>query len=139
MIQYLVNVTRPFIFTTALPSAIAAAASAAIAVIQREPDRRMRLWSNRHRLFDGMQKLGFRLTQTVSPILPITSWAMLRPHQPSPNGCSLMESTRPPSRPPTVPDERPVRIASVTSEHTTDQIDEALHALSLAGRETGLL
>ena len=71
VIQYLINVARPFMFATALPPAIAAAAAAALAVIQREPERRTRLWSNRQRLFKGMKQLGCRMTPTVSPILPI--------------------------------------------------------------------
>jgi len=71
LIEYLINVTRSFMFTTALPPATAAAAAAAVAVIQHEPERRTRLWSNRQRLFNGMEKLGFHMTQTASPILPI--------------------------------------------------------------------
>lgn len=138
VIQYLVNVSRPFIFTTALPPAIAAAASAAIAVVQREPERRTRLWSIRHRLFDGMQKLGFRLTQTVSPILPIlvgdAATASAFAERLLAHGIYASAI-----RPPTVPDGTSRIRFTVTSEHTTDQIDEALHALSLAGRETGLL
>ncbi len=138
LIQYLVNVTRPFIFTTALPPSIAAAASAAVAVIQREPERRTRLWSNRQRLFNGLQTLGFRMTPTVSPILPIlvgnaaTTSAFaerLLTH-------GIYASA---IRPPTVPDGTSRIRFTVTSEHTTEQIDEALHALDLSGRETGLL
>jgi 8-amino-7-oxononanoate synthase len=138
LIQYLVNVTRPFIFTTALPPAIAAAASAAITVIQREPERRTRLWSNRQRLFDGMQKLGFRMTQTVSPILPIlvgdAASASALAERLLAHGIYATAI-----RPPTVPDGTSRIRFTVTSEHTTEQIDEALHALNLAGRETGLL
>ena len=138
LIQYLVNVTRSFIFTTALPPATAAAAAAAVAVVQREPERRMRLWSNRQQLFNGLQTLGFRMTQTVSPILPIlvgdaaTASALaerLRTH-------GIYASA---IRPPTVPDGTSRIRFTVTSEHTTEQIDEALHALDRAGRETGLL
>jgi glycine C-acetyltransferase/8-amino-7-oxononanoate synthase len=138
LIQYLVNVTRPFIFTTALPPAIAAAASAALAVIQREPERRTRLWSNRQRLFNGMQKLGFRMTQTVSPILPIlvgdATVASALAERLLTHGIYITAI-----RPPTVPDGTSRIRFTVTSEHTTAQIDEALHALHLAGRETGLL
>ena len=138
LIQYLVNVTRPFIFTTALPPAIAAAAVAAVAVIQHEPERRMRLWSNRQRLFNGMQRLGFRMTQTVSPILPIlvgdAATASVFAERLLAHGIYASAI-----RPPTVPDGTSRIRFTVTSEHTTEQIDEALHALDLAGRETGLL
>jgi len=138
LIQYLINVTRPFIFTTALPPAIAAAASAAVAVIQREPERRVRLWSNRHRLFDGMQRLGFQMTPTVSPILPIlvgdATTASTFAERLLTHGIYVSAI-----RPPTVPDGTSRIRFTVTSEHTTEQIDEALHALDLAGREIGLL
>ncbi|MBS0182777.1 MAG: 8-amino-7-oxononanoate synthase [Nitrospira sp.] len=138
LIQYLINVTRPFIFTTALPPAIAAAASAAVSVIQREPERRMRLWSNRQRLFNGMRQLGFRMTQTVSPILPILVGdavvASALAERLLTHGIYASAI-----RPPTVPDGTSRIRFTVTSEHTTGQIDEALRALDLAGRETGLL
>ena len=138
LIQYLVNVTRPFIFTTALPPAIAAAAAAAIAVVQREPERRTRLWSNRQRLFDGMQRLGFRMTQTVSPILPIlvgdAATASALAERLLSRGIYASAI-----RPPTVPDGTSRIRFTVSSEHTTEQLDEALHALDFAGRETGLL
>ncbi|TKB78701.1 MAG: 8-amino-7-oxononanoate synthase [Nitrospira sp.] len=138
LIQYLLNVTRPFIFTTALPPAIAAAALAAVAVIQREPERRTRLWSNRQRLFNGIQTLGFRMTPTVSPILPIlvgnAATASAFAERLLTHGIYATAI-----RPPTVPDGTSRIRFTVTSEHTTEQIDEALHALDLAGRETGLL
>ncbi|CUS36582.1 8-amino-7-oxononanoate synthase [Candidatus Nitrospira nitrificans] len=137
-IQYLINVTRPFIFTTALPPAIAAAASAAVVVIQREPERRMRLWSNRQRLFTGMQALGFQMTQTVSPILPIllgdAAIASAFADRLLTHGIYASAI-----RPPTVPDGTSRIRFTVTSEHTTEQIDEVLHVLDLAGRETGIL
>ena len=138
LIQYLVNVARPFIFTTALPPAMAAAAVAAIAVIQRDPERRTRLWSNRQRLFNGMQSLGFRMTQTGSPILPIlvgdAAAALALAERLLVHGVYATAI-----RPPTVPDGTSRIRFTVTSEHTAEQIDQALHALSLAGRETGLL
>ncbi len=138
VIQYLINVARPFIFTTALPPAVAAAASTAITVMQREPERRMRLWSNRERLFNGMQQLGFRMTQTVSPILPIlvgdADAASVFAERLLAHGIYATAI-----RPPTVREGTSRIRFTVTSEHSADQIDEALHALNLAGQETGLL
>ena len=71
LIQYLINTCKPFIFTTAPPPSTAAAATAALAVIQNDPARRRRLWANREQLYTGLRRIGFRLTETVSPILPI--------------------------------------------------------------------
>jgi len=138
MIEYLINTSRPFIFTTAPPPSTAAAAAAALAVVQREPERRTRLWSNRQRLFDGLQRLGFRSTLTVSPILPLlignAATALAFAEQLLAHGVYA-----PAIRPPTVPDETSRLRVTVTSEHTAEQIDEALHAFDLAGRATGLL
>lgn len=138
MIQYLINTARPFIFTTAPPPSSAAAASAALAVIRRDPDRRSRLWANRHRLFAGLQRLGFRLTDTVSPILPILIGS---PEQALAFAEQLLARGvyAPAIRPPTVPDTTSRIRVTVTSEHTIDHIDEALRAFDLAGRATGLL
>jgi glycine C-acetyltransferase/8-amino-7-oxononanoate synthase len=138
MIEYLINTSRPFIFTTAPPPSMAAAAVAALGVVQREPERRARLWANRHRLFDGLQRLGFRMTPTVSPILPIiigdAAKALAFAEE-----LLTHEIYAPAIRPPTVPDETSRIRVTVTSEHTPDQINEALHAFDLAGRATGLL
>jgi glycine C-acetyltransferase/8-amino-7-oxononanoate synthase len=137
-VQYILNVARSFIFTTALPPATAAAASAAIAIVEREPERRFRLLANRQYLFTRLQKQGFRLTPTVSPILPVligdaakaTAFAdRLLVHG--------VYATA--IRPPTVPDGTSRIRFTVTAAHTTDQLDEALQAVQLAGRESGLL
>ena len=138
MIESLINTSRPFLFTTAPPPSTMAAAAAALEVVQREPERRTRLWANRHRLFDGFKRLGFRMTSTVSPILPIlvgdAARALVFAEQLLAHGIYA-----PAIRPPTVPDKTSRIRVTVTSEHTPDQIDEAIHAFGLTGRVTGLL
>ncbi|NIO07235.1 MAG: aminotransferase class I/II-fold pyridoxal phosphate-dependent enzyme, partial [Deltaproteobacteria bacterium] len=69
--EYLVNTCRSFIYTTALPPALAAAARTALDIVQSDPGRRAALWQNRNRLFHGLSAMGFSLTNTQSPILPI--------------------------------------------------------------------
>lgn len=136
--DYVVNKARSFIFTTAPPPATAAAATAALTVLQREPDRRARLWLNRQRLFDGVQKLGLRTTQSASPIVPIligdaATASTLSDHL-------LARGVYAPAiRPPTVPDGTSRIRLTVTSEHTAQQLDEALHALAESSRAVGLL
>lgn len=138
MIEYLINTSRPFMFTTAPPPGTVAAAAAALAVVQREPERRARLWSNQRRLLDGLRQLGFRLTPTVSPILPILIGS-------APKALAFAEHLlangvfAPAIRPPTVPDSTSRIRVTVTSEHTSEQIDEALRAFDQAGRTAGIL
>jgi 8-amino-7-oxononanoate synthase len=137
-IDYLINTSRPFMFTTAPPPGAAAAVSEALAVIQREPDRRTRLWSNRDKLFKGLQRLGFRLTPTASPILPVlvgdASKALALAEHLFRHGVFA-----PAIRPPTVPNSTSRIRVTVTSEHTEAQIDEALHAFERAGRAVRIL
>jgi glycine C-acetyltransferase/8-amino-7-oxononanoate synthase len=138
MVEFLLNTARPFIFTTASPPSTAAAAVAALAVIQQNPERRARLWSNRQRLFHGLQRIGFRMTDTVSPILPIlignAASALAFAEQLLAHGVYA-----PAIRPPTVPNDTSRIRVTVTSEHTADHIDEALRAFELAGQATGLV
>lgn len=138
LVQYVINTARSFIFTTALPPAVAAASSAALTVIDREPERRARLWSNRQRLFDGLKALGCSLPPTASPILPVllgdAASASIFAERLLAHGVYATAI-----RPPTVPDGTSRIRFTVTSEHTTDQIDQALHALRLVIRETGFV
>ncbi|HXV67881.1 MAG TPA: aminotransferase class I/II-fold pyridoxal phosphate-dependent enzyme, partial [Nitrospira sp.] len=138
LIEYLINTSRSFMFTTAPSPATMAAAHAALAVVQREPERRARLWANRNRLFQGLQRLGFRMTATVSPILPMlvsdAAKALAFAEQ------LLAHAVYAPAiRPPTVPNHTSRLRVTVTSEHRPEQIDEALHAFGVVGRAVGLI
>ncbi len=44
--DFLINKARSFIFTTALPPAVLAASLAAVKIVQKEPERREKLWEN---------------------------------------------------------------------------------------------
>ena len=138
LIQYLMNTSRSFIFTTAPPPGTAAAATTAIQIMQREPERRARLWANRERLFTGLTQLGFSLSPSVSPIIPIlvgsaeTALSFAR--------YLFTEGVYAPAiRPPTVPDATSRIRITVTSEHTPSHIEQALAAFQRAGQSAGLI
>lgn len=137
MIQYLINTSRPFMFTTAPPPSAAAAARAALTVLQQDPSRRARLWRNRDHLFAGLTRLGFHLTESVSPILPIligqAEKALAFAEQLLAHGVYA-----PAIRPPTVPDGSSRIRVTVTAEHSPEQIELALSAFERAGRSTRL-
>jgi 8-amino-7-oxononanoate synthase len=138
LIRYLMNTSRSFIFTTAPPPSSAAAATAALRILEREPERRVRLWVNRERLFTGLTQLGFNLSPSVSPIMPILVGN-------AETALSFAEHLfeegvyAPAIRPPTVPDATSRIRVTVTSEHSSDHIDRALSAFQRAGRSAGLI
>jgi len=138
MIQYLVNTCRSFIFTTAPAPSSAASATAALAILEREPERRQRLWTNREKLYLGLKNLGFTLAQSASPILPIivgqADRALIFAEQLLLNGVFA-----PAIRPPSVPESTSRIRVTVTSEHTDLQIEEALLAFGRAGEAAGLI
>ncbi|MCL6558459.1 MAG: 8-amino-7-oxononanoate synthase, partial [Firmicutes bacterium] len=70
LIDYIVNHARPFIFTTALPAASAAAALAALEILEDEPEILKLLWENVNRMYKGLTASGFAVAKT-SPIIPL--------------------------------------------------------------------
>ncbi len=138
MITYLVNTARTFLFATAPPPAIAAATVAALQIVRTDQARRARLWENRQYLWSGLTRLGFRLTGSASPILPILVGD-------APKTVAMADRLlelgvyAPAIRPPTVPKETSRIRATVTSEHSRAQLDRALAAFEQAGREEGVL
>ena len=138
LINYLINTSRSFIFTTAPSPGSAAAVTAALRVLQREPERRARLWANRDRLFSGLTQLGFRLSPSVSPIIPILVGN-------AETAISFAEHLfteglyAPAIRPPTVPNATSRIRVTVTSEHTFNHIDHALTAFQRAGQSVGVI
>ncbi|WNM62024.1 8-amino-7-oxononanoate synthase [Candidatus Nitrospira neomarina] len=131
-VAYLVNTARSFIYTTAPPPAIAAAASAALGVIRQEPQRRVMLWRNRDYLHHGLVTMGFQLTDTQSPILPI----MVNDPE---IGVQMSQHLRaegvwiPAVRPPTVPKGTSRLRITVTADHSLEHLETALRALRKVG------
>lgn len=131
-VAYLVNTARSFIYTTAPPPAIAAAASAALAIIRQEPQRRVTLWRNREFLHHRLVTMGFQLTDTQSPILPI----MVNDPE---IGVHMSQHLRaegvwiPAVRPPTVPKGTSRLRITVTADHSLEHLETALRALRKVG------
>jgi glycine C-acetyltransferase len=71
LIEYLYHRARPFLFSTSHPPAVAAACLAAFDVLESEPERIERLWSNTKRFKDGLKRLGFDTGLSETPITPI--------------------------------------------------------------------
>lgn len=71
LIDYLVNRSRSFIFSTALPATLCASALEAIKIIEKDKSRIQKLKDNADFLRDGLRALGFDTLASQSPIIPI--------------------------------------------------------------------
>lgn len=71
LIDWLVNAARPFIYTTGLSPANCGAALKALEIVQREPQRLVRLREVTRKLANGLCALGFDARLQPSPIIPI--------------------------------------------------------------------
>lgn len=138
LIDFLLNRSRSFIYSTGLAPALAAAAGAALDLIQSSPELIEQLWSNAAYLRDGLASLGFRLAPTESPILPVmmgaADIALRMAAALMKRGVYVIAI-----RPPTVPQGTArLRVTPIAS-HSRGDLNQALDAFSSSGRELGLL
>ena len=71
LIDYLIQKARTYIYTTALPPAIAEATRTSLTIAQRDSWRRQHLHALIHQFRQGAAQLGFTLTPSTTPIQPI--------------------------------------------------------------------
>jgi 8-amino-7-oxononanoate synthase len=137
LIDYLINRCRTFMYTTALPPAVAAMALAALDIVEGEPERRQRLWGNTAYFREGLARLGFTLLGET-PICPIVigdnALTMEADYR-------LMERAVfvQGLRPPTVPPEGARLRAALMATHTREDLNQALDAFQRVGRDLALV
>jgi 8-amino-7-oxononanoate synthase len=138
VIDYLRHSARPLMFTAALPPANTAGVLAALHVLQREPERRERLWANTRHLQEGLRSLGFEIGPTETPIVPfligdfnktLVFWRKL---------FDAGIFTNPVVPPAVQPSQSRLR-TSVMATHTTEQMDFALETFGRLGKELGVI
>jgi 8-amino-7-oxononanoate synthase len=135
--EFLINCSRPFIFTTGLPPSVIAGAIAALEVAEEEPELRARLWDNANFLRKGIEGLGFKFggeTQIIPLLVEDASLAMKMSSLLLEEGL-FIQGIRPPSVPPGT---SRLRI-TVTAAHTRGELAFALEALQKTGRKVGLI
>lgn len=63
--------SRPFIFTASPSPSCIASVRSVLKTIAKHPELRQKLWSNSHRLYSGLEKLGYELGSHISPVVPV--------------------------------------------------------------------
>jgi 8-amino-7-oxononanoate synthase len=71
VIHYIKHLARSLIFSASPPPASVASVSAAIDIIENEPERRESLWRNTKKMLTGFKSLGFKVGHSETPIIPV--------------------------------------------------------------------
>ena len=71
VIDYLIQRSRPQLFSNALPATVACSAGKALEIVMREPELVSQLQSNVKRMRDGLGELGYNVLESPTAILPI--------------------------------------------------------------------
>lgn len=137
-IDYLKHQSRALIFSASMSPANAAAALAALQIMQAEPERIARLWQNTKRMKDGLLALGFNLGDSETPILPVYCRDLMTAFKMTKRLEEEGVFVNPVVPPAVAPGRELIRI-SLMATHTDQQIDFALEKLGKVGKELGLI
>ena len=134
----LVQRSRPFLFSTSSPPAVAAACRVAIQVMQEEPQLHERLWANTRRFKAELARLGFDVGRSETPITPVMMGDPITAGRFSDRLLDLGVFAQPVVFPTVALDAARIRTI-VTATHTDALLDRCLSAFDVVGRELGLI
>lgn len=128
LIETLIQFARTYIYTTALPPAIACASSASLQIVHREHWRREHLQSLIQRFRAGAEQLGLQLMDSQTPIQPVlinNDQRVMEINQQLRSKGFMVGAIRPP----TVPAGSGRLRITLSANHSNQQIDQLLDAL----------
>jgi 8-amino-7-oxononanoate synthase len=130
-IEYLRTHSKQTIFSAALAPAQAAAALAALDLMQREPEHLARLWANTRRYISILKSLGLDIWDTETPAVPIVLgtrelayrfWSALLE-----KGVFTVMSIAP-----AVPPGKDLIRTAISAKHSDEQLDRIAEAMAYA-------
>jgi 8-amino-7-oxononanoate synthase len=138
VIHYIKHVARPLIFSASPPPASVASVSAAIDIIENEPQRREQLWKNTVKMLTGFKDLGFRVGHSQTPIIPVIvgedEKAFIMGMMLEEEGVFANVAVTP-----AVPSGMALIRTSYMATHTDEHLDLVLKAFEKTGRKLGLI
>lgn len=129
LIDYLVQKARTYIYTTAMPPAVAKATCAALDLVEQGQARRRHLAHLIRRFREESQALGYQLMPSATPIQPIMvgdNWTALELSRQLEDRGLLVTAIRPP----TVPEGQARLRVTLSAAHTDADLDRLLTALA---------
>jgi 7-keto-8-aminopelargonate synthetase-like enzyme len=136
--EFLTNVARQFIFTTALPPADVAASLAALDVLEEDPELPLRLQQKATFLRTGLRTLGFQTLASETQIIPLLIGDSVQALQ-------MAQALREHGvyavaiRPPSVPMGAARIRFTVMASHTGEDLAFALEVAEKVGKQIGVI
>lgn len=131
VIEYLRTHSRQTVFSAALAPAQAAAAQAALQVLQEEPQHLERLWSNTRRYKAMLKGLGLDIWESETPAIPIVLGSKERAYffwkALMERGVFTVLSTAP-----AVPPGKDLIRTAISALHTEEQLERIAEAMAFA-------
>jgi 8-amino-7-oxononanoate synthase len=138
VIHYIKHFARALIFSASPPPASVASVSAAIDIIEEEPERRERLHRNTQKMLKGFKELGFNTGQSKTPIIPLMvgddhkAFVMTKMLHDRGVFANVAVS-------PAVPNGKALIRTSYMATHTDEQLDRVLQVFEEVGKILGLI
>ena len=137
LIEYLIQFARPYIYTTAMPPAVAHATLESLRIVRTEGWRREHLAELIKMFRTGASELGLELMESETAIQPIvvgeSDRAMAMSRSLEQQGIFVGAI-----RPPTVPAGSARLRVTLSTSHTREQVARLLNALDIAQKELAL-
>ncbi|KAB7705406.1 8-amino-7-oxononanoate synthase [Bacillus aerolatus] len=138
LIDFLLNHARTFIFQTSIPPSICAASYAALEIIEHSKEKRQLLLSKVKQTKSSLEEMGYVVKGDDTPIIPViigdTHKAVIFAKRLQQEGIYA-----PAIRPPTVAvGESRIRL-TVTTDHSSKEIDHLLNSFHFIGKELNII
>ncbi len=138
VINYVKHIGRSMMFSASRPPSLVASVSAALDIIEEQPELRAQLWRNTHKMLKGYKALGYDTGTSETPIVPIIIKDTMKTYQMCKllfeNGVFVNSVVSP-----AVPPGRELLRTSYMATHTEEQLDRVLAAFQKVGKQLGVI
>jgi 7-keto-8-aminopelargonate synthetase-like enzyme len=138
VIDFIKHIGRSMIFSASLPPSLVASVSAALDIIEEEPQLRTQLWKNTQKMLHGYKALGYDTGTSETPIIPIIIRDTMKVYEMCKRLFEKGIFVNPVVNP-AVPTGRELLRTSYMATHTEDQLDRVLSAFEKVGKQLELI
>jgi 8-amino-7-oxononanoate synthase len=138
VIDFVKHIGRSMIFSASLPPSLVASVSAALDIIEEQPQLRTQLWKNTHKMLKSYKELGYDTGVSETPIVPIIIKDDMKVYA----MCKFLFENGVFVNPvvsPAVPPGRELLRTSYMATHTEEQLDRVLDAFKKVGKQLRLI